>query len=82
MYKSCTYVTSYLQWIFFSVRQVSLPNVMKGIPSGSLEKVEIQAAEQAEVKPEKEPEQQPEKKPKKEKVKKKGKEKKPDSEGN
>ena len=55
---------------------------MQGIPSGTEEKVEIQAAEQAEVKPEKEQEQKPEKKPKKEKVEKKGKDKKPDTEGN
>ena len=62
--------------------QVSLPNVMQGIPSGTQEKVEIKSVEQAEVKPEKEQEQKPEKKPKKEKVEKKGKDKKPDTEGN
>jgi len=64
------------------VTQVSLPNLIQGIPSGTQEKVEIQSAEQAEVKPEKVQEQKPEKKPKKEKVEKKGKDKKPDTEGN
>ena len=61
------------------MKQVSLPILMQGIPSGTQEKVEFQAAEQAEVKPEEEQEQKPEKKPKKEK---KGKDKKPDTEGN
>ena len=61
--------------------QVSLPNLMQGIPSGTQEIVEIKSAEQAEVKPEKEQEQKPEKKPKKKKVEKKGKDKKPDTEG-
>ena len=86
MFKSCTlymYATGHLYSIFSSVRQVSLPNSMQGIPSGMQEKVEIQAAEQAEVKQEKEQvEQKPEKKPKKEKVEKKGKDKKPDTDGN
>lgn len=77
------YVTGHLHWIFSTVRQVSLPNLMQGISSGTQEKVEIQAAEQAEVKQEKEQvEQKPEKKPKKEKVEKKGKDKKPDTDGN
>ena len=75
------YATGHLHWIFSSVRQVSLPNLMQGIPSATQEKVEIQAAEQAEVKQEKEQEQKPEKKPKKEKVDKKGKDKKPDTNG-
>ena len=77
------YSTGHLHWIFFSVRQVSLPNIMQGILSGTQEKVEMQAAEQAELKQEKEQvEQKPEKKPKKEKVEKKGKDKKADTDGN
>lgn len=60
------------------MKQVSLPILTQGIPSGAQEKVDIPAAEQAEVKTEK---QQEEKKPKKEKVEKKGKDKKPAEEG-
>ena len=75
------YATGHLHWIFSLVTQVSLPNLMQGTPSGTQEKVEIQSAEQAEVKPEKELEQKPKKKPKKEKVEKKGRDKKPDTEG-
>lgn len=63
---------------FFSVKQVSLPILTQGIPSGTQEKVDIPAAEQAEVKTEKQQEEKPiQKKPKKEKVEKKGKDTKP-----
>lgn len=58
------------------LKQVSLPNLKQVASSGVQKKVEMPAAEQAEVKPvKKEEEKPPEKKPKKEKVEKKGKDK-------
>ncbi|XP_078345985.1 uncharacterized protein LOC144631429 [Oculina patagonica] len=64
------------------LKQISLPILKQGAPSGAQQKVDIPATEQAEVKPEKQQEEKPaQKKAKKEKVEKKGKDKKPDAEG-
>lgn len=73
---------TWLCCFFISVKQISLPILKQGTPSEVQQKVDLPAAEQAEVKPEKQQEEKPiQKKPKKEKVEKKGIDKKPDAEG-
>ena len=75
-FKSITNAVRKLHYISVPVKQVSLPNLKQVASSGVQKKVEMPAAEQAEVKPVKKEEEKPsEKKPKKEKVEKKGKDK-------